>query len=84
MRGVQGMLRNMMCALEARWRKGITDEHKGLAGWRTTLLLLGHCEVSKDGRTAYDRSEGNQAMLGGVEFGKLSSVWEDGVFLGAQ
>ena len=59
--------------------------------------LLNRCEVSHDGKTAYERLKGKSAKVLGVEFGetvmwkrrplggplgKLSIMWEEGVFLG--
>ena len=62
-------------------------------------FLLTRGEVGKDGKTAYERSRGKEAKLQGFEFGegvlwkrrweggplgKLSCMWEDGVFLGVK
>ena len=59
--------------------------------------LLNRFEVSHDGRTAYERCKGKPARVPGIQFGegilwrrkpignalgKLSLVWQDGVFLG--
>ena len=61
--------------------------------------LLNSFDVGQDGKTAYERLKGKQARALGVEFGetilwrprptggalgKLSSLWDDGVFLGVR
>ena len=61
--------------------------------------LLTRAEVGADGKTAYERSRGKVAKLVGVEFaegvlwkrrreggplGKLTCMWEDGIFLGVK
>ena len=67
---VQGLLRVMKCALEAPWRKGIPDEHPALACMADYAVLLNPCEVGKDGRMAFERSEGKKAKLSGIGFGE--------------
>ena len=61
--------------------------------------ILNRFEVSQDGKTAYERCKGKAAKVSGLEFGeavlwkrkrvggalgKLTSLWGDGVFLGAK
>ena len=61
--------------------------------------MLTRAEVGADGKTAYERSRGKMAKLPGVEFGegvmwkrrreggplgKLTSMWDDGIFLGVK
>lgn len=60
-------------------------------------MLLNRFEVSADGKTAYERSKGKKATTLGLEIGeavlwrrkkiggamgKLTSLWEDGIYLG--
>ena len=62
-------------------------------------FLTTRCEVGKDGKTAYERVKGKEARVQGFEFGegvlwkrkraggplgKLTCMWEDGVFLGVK
>ena len=95
---VQGMIRTMRSALEEKWGAKLDVAHPiwtwmaEYAGW-----LLTRCEVGRDGKTAYERIKGKHARVQGMEFGeavlwkrrrqggplgKLTSMWEDGVFLG--
>ena len=63
-----------------------------MVGW-----LISRAAVGKDGKTPYERVKGRAARIGGVEFGegvlwkrrrqggplgKLSCMWEDGIYLG--
>ena len=62
-------------------------------------VMLNRLEIGKDGKTAYQRMKGKKATHHGFEFGekllwrrrrvagplgKLSCLWEDGVFLGVK
>ena len=97
---VQGQVRVMKLALERRLGFEIPHRHAMVpwiveyAGF-----LLNRFEVSHDGKTAYERLKGKKAKTLGIEFGeaihwrmkpaggalgKLSSLWEDGVFLGVR
>ena len=97
---VQGMIRTMRSALEDKWGVKLEVAHPvwtwlaEYAGW-----MLTRGEVGRDGRTAYERIKGKKAKLHGMEFaegvlwkrrreggplGKLTSMWEDGVFLGVK
>ena len=98
--GVQGMIRTMRSALEEKWGIKLDVVHPiwawiaEYAGW-----LLTRCEVGRDGKTAYERIKGKQARVQGMEFGegvlwkrrrqggplgKLTCMWDDGVFLGVK
>ena len=97
---VQGVIRTMRSAVEEKWGVKLEVDHAvwpwlvEYAGW-----LLTRAEVGADGKTAYERSRGKEAKLPGVEFGegvlwkrrreggplgKLTCMWEDGVFLGVK
>ena len=97
---VQGMVRTMRSALEEKWGVELPIDHPiwpWLVEYAAFLLTRG--EVGKDGKTAYERSRGKEAKIQGFEFGegvlwkrrreggplgKLSCMWEDGVFLGVK
>ena len=93
---VQGILRTLRSALEARWKMLVPVEHPVLP-WMVehAPVILNKCEVGKDGKTSHERVEAKKTTLLGVEFGedvlfhrrlgqaklaKLSSLWEDGMF----
>ena len=97
---VQGMIRTLRSALEDRWGVKLEADHVvwtwmvEYAGW-----LVTRGEVGKDGKTAYERIKGKAAKLVGMEFGegvlwkrkreggplgKLTCMWDDGVFLGVK
>ena len=86
--------------MEEKWGVKLEVDHAvwpwlvEYAGW-----LLTRAEVGADGKTAYERSRGKDAKLPGVEFGegvlwkrrreggplgKLTCMWEDGIFLGVK
>lgn len=97
---VQGMIRTMRSALEEKWGvklEVVRPVWSWMAEY--AAFLLTRCEVGKDGKTAYERLKGKKAKVQGVEFGeavmwkrrreggplgKLTCVWEDGVFLGVK
>jgi hypothetical protein len=97
---VQGMIRTMRSALEEKWGVKLEVEHRvwpWLVEYAGHLLT--RAEVGADGKTAYERSRGTLAKLTGVEFGegvlwerrreggplgKLTCMWEDGIFLGVK
>ena len=95
---VEGQVRVLRSALETRWGLKLTRECRiwpwmvEMAG-----LQLNRGEVGHDGKTAYERSKGKTSRIHGTEFGegglwrrrpiggalgKLSSLWDDGIFLG--
>ena len=95
---VQGMMRTMRSAIEERLGVELEVEHAiwtwiaEYSGW-----LLNRCEVSKDGKTNYERCKGKRAKVEGFEFGegvhwkhrpaggplgKLATTWHEGIFLG--
>ena len=97
---VQGMVRTLRSAIEDRWGVKLEADHVvwawlvEYAGW-----LLTRCEVGRDGKTAYERIKGKRAKLHGMEFGegvlwkrrreggplgKLTCMWDDGVYLGVK
>ena len=53
---VQGVVRTLRSALEARWGRRI-DEGHAIWSWMTEYVahLLTRCEVGRDGKTAYER-----------------------------
>ena len=97
---VQGVVRTLRSALESRWGVRLSVDHgiwtwiTEYAGW-----LLTRFQVGSDGKTAYERVKGKPARVQGFEFGegvlwkrkrgggplgKLTCMWEDGVFLGVK
>ena len=97
---VQGMVRTLRSAVEDRWGVQLDVGHAvwpwlvEYAGY-----LLTRCEVGHDGKTPYERLKGKKARLQGMEFGegilwkrrreggplgKLTCMWEDGVYLGVK
>ena len=97
-RSVVAQMRVMKGSLEARWKVTIPDEH-AIITWMTeyAAVLLNRYEVSRDGKTSYERMKGKKSQMHGMEFGegimfkrkpkdrslaKLTSMWEDGVYLG--
>ena len=68
---IQGMLRTLRSALEARWGVQLDPEHAlwtwvvEYAGWPVTRGKVGH-----DGKTAYERIKGRRARVHGFEFGE--------------
>ena len=63
---------------------------------RLAIWLVSRAEVGADGKTGYERCKGKMAMLPGMKFGegvmwkrrrqgrplgKLSCIWEDGIYL---
>ena len=95
---VEGQARVMKNALEDRLGVRLPAKHPimpWLFEW--SALVLNRYEVGKDGRTSYERCKGKKAKTLGLEFGesvlwkrkpsgghlgKLTSLWEDGVYLG--
>ena len=95
---VQGQVRVMKDALEAKWGVKLGAKHS-VVPWMIeyAAVLLNRFEVGKDGKTAYERSKGRSSKTLGVEFGeavlwkrkpvggalgKFTCFWEDGVYLG--
>jgi hypothetical protein len=97
---VQGVIRTMRSALEEKWGVKLDAEHMVWPWLvEYAAYLLTRAEVGADGKTAYERSRGKVAKLVGVEFaegvlwkrrreggplGKLTCMWEDGIFLGVK
>ena len=97
-KSVQGQLRVLRSALEARIRAKVPSDHSVMS-WMTeyAAVVLNRYEVSKDGKTAYERNRNKKSRAMGLEFGeavlwrrrpvgnnlaKLSIAWERGVYLG--
>ncbi len=95
---VQGLLRTSKTALEEIWKGKIPDDHPVVPWMvEHAAVIMNKCEIGNDGKTAHERMKGNKGRLLGIEFGegvlfrrkpvpgrmaKLSSLWEDGVYLG--
>ena len=95
---VQGMVRTLRSAVEEKWGVKLEIENAIWPWMTEyASLLLTRMEVSTDGKTAYERSRGKVAKMPGLEFGegvlwkrrreggplgKLTCMWEDGIFLG--
>ena len=97
--GVEGLIRTLKCACEARWGVQLRPEEKTVVFLAEyAAYLLNKLEVGKDGRTAWERSRGKRGMVMAVEFGervlwrvrpsgklvKMSPRWEEGVFVGVK
>ena len=93
---VSGQTRVLLSALEEKWGCSMPYDHPLIcyiveyAG-----VLLNRFEVGVDGRTAYERNKGSKVTTLGIgeavlwrrkkvggAIGKLTSLWEDGIFLG--
>ena len=95
---VQGLIRTWRSAVEEKWGVKLETEHViwpwlvEAVAWTMTRT-----EVGMDGKTAYERCRGKKARVQGLEFGegvlwkrrreggplgKLTCMWEDGVYLG--
>ena len=97
-RSVEQQTRVLKSGLEERWGVKIPTRHSVMP-WLVEYagLLLNRFEVSRDGKTSFERSKGKPAKTLGLEFGesvlwkrrpvggalaKLTCLWEDGIFLG--
>ena len=97
---VEGQVRVLKSALEERWKVKVPAASAVIPWlMEYAAYLLNRFEVGHDGRTAYERCKGKTAKCAGIEFGegvlwrrkpvggalgKLSVMWEDGVFLGVK
>ena len=97
---VEGQVRVLKVALEERWKVKVPAASAVIPWlMEYAAYLLNRFEVGHDGKTAYERCKGKAARCSGIEFGeavlwrkkrvggalgKLSSMWEDGVFLGVK
>ena len=95
---LEAMARVLRSQLEERWGRRIDPRHPvftWMVGY--AAVLLNRFEVGKDGRTAYERLKNKTSKMLGLEFGelilwkrkpvggamgKMSCMWEDGVYLG--
>ena len=99
-RSVQGMIRVLRSALEDRIGTKIDGEHGIWPWLvEHVAFLLNRGEVGHDGKTAYERCKAKRGKMPGIELGekvlwrrkpignhlaKLTSLWEDGIFLGVK
>ena len=95
---VQGLVRTWRSSLEAKSGATLDVEHRirpwlvEMVGW-----VMSRADVGADGKTGYERCKERRARLLGMEFGeavlwkrrreggplgKLSCMWEDGIYLG--
>ena len=95
---VEQQVRVMKDAIERRWGLKVPIAHPVITWLvEYASLLLNRFEVGRDGKTAYERCKGKPAKTLGIEFGevilwkrkpsggalgKLTCMWEDGVYLG--
>ena len=95
---VEQQVWGLKSSLESRWRVKLGSKHAVVSWLvEYSAVLLYRFEVGRDGRTAFERSKGRKARTLGVEFGeavlwkrwpvggalgKLSCLWEDGIYLG--
>ena len=93
-----GQTRVILDGLQHRWQLEIPIGHPIVCYIvEYAAVLLNRFEVGADGKTNYERSKGKQASTLGIEFGeavmwrrkrigaalgKLTSLWEDGIYLG--
>jgi hypothetical protein len=99
-KSIEGQIRVAKSALEARLKAKLDQNHAVLT-WLVEYvsMMLNRYEVSRDGRTAYERSKGKKSRLAGLEFGeqvmwrrkpvgnnlaKLSVMWDLGTYLGVK
>ena len=97
---VEGQVRVLKSALEARWGVKIPAA-SAIIPWLMEYAahLLNRFEVGHDGKTSFERCTGKKARSAGIEFGegvlwrrkpvggalgKLTSMWGEGVFLGVK
>jgi hypothetical protein len=97
---VQQQVRVLKCALETRWCIDIPSKHPVMP-WLVEYAsyLLNRFEVSRDGRTSYERCKSKPSKTLGFEFGesilwrrkpisgalgKLTSLWSEGIYLGVR
>lgn len=94
------MVRTWRSSLEAKWCVKLDVEHRiwpwfvEMVGW-----MMSRAEVGAVGKTGYERCKGRRARFPGMEFGeavlwkrlreggpfgKLSCMWEDGIYLGVK
>jgi len=97
-RSVTAQTRVMLSAVQARWGLELPIEHPFICYLvEYAAVLLNRFEVGADGKTSYERNKGKKATTMGIEIGeavlwrrkriggalgKLSLLWEDGIYLG--
>ena len=95
---VGGQVRVLRSCLEDKWGVKLNSKHAVIPWiMEHAAYVLNRFEVGHDGRTAQERCKGKPAKVAGVQFGeavlwrrkaignalgKLSLLWEDGIFLG--
>ena len=96
----QGQTRALNIALDDRLGLTIPTMHPAMPWIvENASHFLSRCVVGKDGKTGYECNKGKAARVNGLEFGELvlwrkkregghlanlSSLWNDGVYLGAK
>ena len=97
---VGGQVRVGRSALEDRWGVKLDSKHPVFTWMAEyAAVLLNRFEVGRDGKTAFERCKGKKSKTLGLEFGegllwkrkpsggalgKLSCLWEDGIYLGVK
>ena len=95
---VEQQVRVLESAVEGRWSVKLETRHPAIPWiTEYAAVMLNRFEVGHDGKTAYERNKGKKAKVWGMEFGeailwkrrpvggalgKLSCLWEDGLYLG--
>ena len=95
---IEGQVRVLLDALESRWKVKIPVDHPVICYIiEYAAFVINRFEVGHDGKTNFERCKGKKAKTLGIEFGeavhwkrkpiggalgKLSVMWEDGVYLG--
>ena len=79
---VEGQVRVLKDAFEARLGKKVPSDHAALA-WLVEFaaVLINRYEVVRDGRTPYERLRGKPSMLG-LEFGGRQGGWRSSTSAG--
>ena len=97
---VEGQARVMRSALEEGTKAAVPADHDIFTWlFEYAAYLLNRGEVGHDGKTAQERNKGKRGRIPGMEFaeavlwrrrpiggalGKLTCLWEDGVYLGVK
>ena len=95
---IMALARVLLSAVQAKWGLEVPIEHPFLCYLvEYAAVLLNRFEVGADGKTNYERNKGKKATTLGLELGeavlwrrkkiggalgKLTTLWEDGVYLG--
>ena len=69
--GVEGLVRTLKCACEARWGVQLRPDEKTVVFLAEyAACLINKLEVGTDGKTAWERSRGKRGVVMAVEFGE--------------